>query len=92
MEPAPVVICAALEYLLDVRRQELIELIDKVAQRGNYPKMHEIRLEIDRISRILQEIHSDNKTITSEGQIDSKQIRTQKATSGKKSVTYIEEE
>lgn len=91
MEPAPVVISAALEYLLDARRQELIELIDQVARRGNYPKMHEIRLEIDKISRILQEIHSDNKTITSEGQINSKQSRTQKVTQRKKSVIYTEE-
>jgi hypothetical protein len=92
MEPAPVVISAALEYLLDVRRQELIELIDQVAQRGNYRKMHEIRLEIDKISRILQEMHSDNKTITTEGQINSNHIRTQKVTRRKKPVTYIEEE
>jgi hypothetical protein len=50
----PDVLLAALEYLLDVRQNQLAEALSEAAHRGDSKWAHSLRFEVDETSRFLQ--------------------------------------
>jgi hypothetical protein len=50
----PDVLLTALEYLLDVRQNQLAEALSEVEHRGDSEWTHRLRSEVDETSRFLQ--------------------------------------
>jgi hypothetical protein len=54
----PDVLLTALEYLLDVRQNQLAEALSEVEHRGDSEWTHRLRSEVDETSRFLQALRT----------------------------------